>query len=242
MLKLQLPFRLNVKAPRAFLRAGLPESRRKNPAEIILEGLSISIKAGARIYQVSSDRSQGVGAGPSSGTAWTRWLWQLGEGFSIEQQMAIPADGDALAISWRSIGRPLFPCRFEVRPIFSAPEPFAATGFRFEPETNGGRLTWRPLENSSKIIADTNGRFDPIGSPSGAGDYSGRVRIHPRLAAGRSHLLERVFAAGRNGPFGRGISCSFVRRPRRGDRTRPSEQPGCGLTNKSLCLRYLIQS
>lgn len=168
MLNLQLPFRLSAKPSTSFFRGNRTEFLRAERSEIVLEGLSISIKAGARIYEVSSDRSQGVGAGPSAGTAWTRWLWRLDDGISIEQQMAVPAEGDAFAISWRSIGRPLFPCRFEVRPIFSAVEPFAETGFGFEPETNGGRLAWQPLDNSSKIIADTNGRFDPIGSSSGA--------------------------------------------------------------------------
>jgi hypothetical protein len=169
MLNLELPFRLTVTTPASFFRSNRTEFPGTEQTEIILEGLSISIKAGARIYEVASVFSPGAGRGPSSGTAWTRSVWQVDDGISIEQQMAMPAGGDALAISWRSIGRPLFPSRFEVSPIFSAAEPFAETGFRFEPETNGGRLTWQPLENSSKIIADTNGRFDSIGSSSGAG-------------------------------------------------------------------------
>lgn len=167
MLKLQLPFRLTIKTPGSLFWSNRAEFGRTQAAEIILEGLSISIKAGARIYEVSSFCEGG--GGPSCGTAWTRCLWQLDDGVAIEQQIAIPADGDALAISWRSIGRPLVPCRFDVSPIFSACEPFTETGFRFEPETNGGRLAWQPLPNSSQIIADTNGRFDPIGPLSGAG-------------------------------------------------------------------------
>ena len=166
--ELGITFSAHVQNAASFFRKRRPEFGRSDPAEIILEGLSISIKAGARIYEVSSV-FQGAGGGPSCGTAWTRCLWQLDDGISIEQQLAIPAGGDALAVSWRSIGRPLVPCRFEVSPVFSAPEPFTETGFRFEPETNGGRLTWQPLPNSSKIIADTNGRFDPIGPLSGAG-------------------------------------------------------------------------
>lgn len=166
MLNLELPFRLTIKTPVPFLRNHRPQSRRTQSAEITLEGLSITIKAGRRVYEVSSV-CQGAG-GPSCGTAWTRCLWQLDDGISIEQQIAIPAGGDALAISWRSIGRPLSPCRFRVSPVFSAHEPFTGAGFRFEEETNGGRLAWQPLPNSSQIIADTNGRFDPIGSLTGA--------------------------------------------------------------------------
>ena len=167
MLNLELPFRLTIKTPAPFFGNHQPQSRRTQSTQVTLEGLSIAIKAGQRVYEISSVCPSAEG--PSCGTAWTRCLWQLEDGVAIEQQIAIPADGDALAISWRSIGRPLVPCRFDVSPVFSAREPFTETGFRFEPETNGGRLACQPLPNSSQIIADTNGRFDPIGPLSGAG-------------------------------------------------------------------------
>jgi hypothetical protein len=167
MLNLKLPFQLARNKSAHFFRRDRRALERAESTEVVLEGLSISIKTGAGIYEVSSLRSLQTAAGPSAGTAWTRWLWQFNDGFTVEQQLAIPVGGDALAISWRLIGRPLFPCHFEVSPIFSATEPFAETGFQFDPETNGGRLTWQPLPDSSKIIADTNGRFDPIGPFSG---------------------------------------------------------------------------
>lgn len=164
MLTLELPFRLAVKTPTTFLRAGLAGIPRQESAAVILEELLISVQAGTRIYEVSSDYSLKDGREPSHRTAWARWLWQLDDGILIEQQLAVPADGDALAVSWRSIGQPLVPCRLEVSPVFSAAEPFTEAGFRFEPETHGERLTWQPLAHSSKIIADTNGRCDSIRS------------------------------------------------------------------------------
>lgn len=166
MLTLGLPFRITVKTPITSLRNGLAGMARQESAAVILEELLISIQAGPRIYQVSSNHTFKDGRESSYGRAWPRWLWQLGDGIWIEQQLAVPTDGNALAISWRSIGQPHVPCCLKVSPVFSAAEPFTEAGFRFEPETHGQRLTWQPFAQASKIIADTNGRCDSIRSLS----------------------------------------------------------------------------
>ncbi|MGH8094755.1 MAG: hypothetical protein ACREIF_15005 [Chthoniobacterales bacterium] len=100
MLKLELPFHLVARG--AFLRNNFEEVHRPRANEVILEGLSISIAAGTKTYEVSSERPpghDGPGSLPS-GMLWSRCLWPLIGGISIEQQMMIPADGNAPAVSW----------------------------------------------------------------------------------------------------------------------------------------------
>jgi len=170
MLDLELPFQLIVRGPGALPQGTLPELRRSTRAEVILEGLSISIKAGTKTYEVSSDRPpENHDSGPFVRTTWTRWTWRLIDGISIEQQMMTPMGGDAVAISWRTNVPTFAPCRLSASPIFRAAQPFRGAGFESEPKTNGGRLAWQPLKHSSKVIADLNGRFCPITSPVGSG-------------------------------------------------------------------------
>jgi hypothetical protein len=103
MLNLELPFQLIARGPGALSQSSLPELRRSTTAEVILEGLSISIKAGRKTYEVSSDRPpEHDGTGSFRRTTWARWLWPLIDGMSIEQQMMMPMGGDAVAISWRT--------------------------------------------------------------------------------------------------------------------------------------------
>jgi len=168
MLNLQLPFQLIARGPGALPQTSLPELRRSTTAEVILEGLSISIKAGTKTYEVSSDCPP-EHDGSCRRTTWTRWIWPLIDGVSIEQQMLMSTGGDAVAISWRTNGPAFFPCRLAVSPIFRTPQSFWGAGFEFEPETSGGRLAWQPLKDSSKVIADLNGRFSPITWPVGSG-------------------------------------------------------------------------
>ena len=160
MLKMQLPFHVTESASGTFFRSNLVELHRETTSEVILEGLSIAIETRGKIYTVNSDRplqtdySSGVRS-----TMWPRSCWSLSDGISVEQQMLLPAGGNALAISWRLMGATFVPVRLEARPVFSNRPQCSCRGFEVEPETNGGRLTWRPFDGSSRIIADTNGRL-----------------------------------------------------------------------------------
>ncbi|MGB8342497.1 MAG: hypothetical protein WCE51_12970 [Chthoniobacterales bacterium] len=158
MLKLQLPFHLTERTGGTFFRSSPSELRREKVSEVILEGLSIVIEMPGKIYTVSSDRPpQSDYSSPASSAIWPRWRWALTDEISVEQQMVLPARGNALAISWRLIGLTFVPVRLEARPVFSVSQPCPSNGFQIEPETDGSRLTWRPSDCSSKIIADTNG-------------------------------------------------------------------------------------
>lgn len=160
MIKIESAFHVAGIQQGAFTRGGTSAERHRLRAKrILLRDLSVSIKLMGKVYSMSSNQSPVLAASPFCGTAWPRWILPLTQGISIEQQMALPSAGDAVAISWRLIGRPLIPVQLTAGPLFSAGEVMAAQGFEIEAETNGGRLGWRPHEGSDKIIVDTNGRY-----------------------------------------------------------------------------------
>jgi hypothetical protein len=77
---------------------------------------------------------------------------------SLDQQILLANTGDAVAISWRLLGKKIAPVRLTATPIFSSAEPTSSEIFTFDAEHDGGRLTWLPFRRACKIIADTNGR------------------------------------------------------------------------------------
>lgn len=186
MLKLQLPFHLTECAGGTFFRSSPLERHQEKANDVILEGLSIVIETRGKIYTVSSDRPpQSDYSSRGSGTIWPRWSWALTDEVSVEQQMLLPAAGDALAISWRLIDLTFVPVLLEARPFFRALQPLSMSSFHVEPETNGGRLTWRPHVRSSKIIADTNGRLvePPLATEPGAmpSTFQFELGVHPSV-------------------------------------------------------------
>lgn len=170
MLKLELPFHLAESRQAVFRAPSLTSGSDSKTVEVILDGFSISIETGGRTYHlVSEGPPEADRPDVFNGTLWPYCLLPLSDGISIEQQMMLPAAGDAAAISWRLLDRATAPVRLRASPIFRAGQPFAAAGFEIEPETNGGRLAWRPFHYSAKIIADTNGRCAGVAGSVAAG-------------------------------------------------------------------------
>ena len=102
----------------------------------------------------------------------------------IEQQMFLPHDGSAVALSWTLQGNTGIAAQLVVRPFFCGcgPRCYRDVGFCFDPEENGGRLTWLPNVRGPKVVADTNGaimmnRCDR----SIAFANKGERRFHPRI-------------------------------------------------------------
>jgi hypothetical protein len=159
MLKLDLTFHLDeyphpVHFGDSCISLQHPENR-----NVMLDGLSISIETKGRTYQVISERPPEPDRPYLSGGAiWPFCLLPLPDGVSVEQQMMLPVAGNAAAFSWRLRGRALAPVTLRVSPVFSV-TPLVSSSFEIEPETNGGRLAWRASRSSSRIIADSNGRF-----------------------------------------------------------------------------------
>jgi hypothetical protein len=185
MFTIKLPFHLTECARQHYLRGSrVAEARRLTSKEVVLDGLCISIETLGRSYDVVSDAPpEADSVGLFRGTVWPRYLLALQDGVFIEQQMVLPAEGNAVAISWRLAGPALGPIRLTVNPIFSATEPICEREFQVEPETNGGRLGWRPYPHRSKIIADTNGRDAETELARDCSFYASRNSAHSYLTA-----------------------------------------------------------
>jgi hypothetical protein len=61
----------------------------------MLQSLRVSIETEGRIYEISTEQSPLRGLISSRGIAWSRAVFRLPEGVSIEQQMMLPQGGGA---------------------------------------------------------------------------------------------------------------------------------------------------
>jgi len=146
----QRPRYLPIGAPASFTHPGY--------REITLRGFDVRLEIHGRIYQVSSSNASGNDGLRSRGLAFSRQILPLAPAMSLDQQILLANAGDAVAISWRLLGKKIAPVRLAATPIFSSAEPISSEIFTFDPEHDGGRLTWLPFRRACKIIADTNGR------------------------------------------------------------------------------------
>ena len=131
-----------------------------------LVSLDATLKTPGSVYTISSedpmtDLGSCCGDGLFGAISWPVSRFRLAEGLLLEQQMFLPHDGSALALSWSLRGNTAIAAQLVVRPFFSGcgPRSYRDVGFHFDSEDNGGRLTWLPNVRGPKIIADTNGRY-----------------------------------------------------------------------------------
>jgi len=130
-----------------------------------LMSLEATLTTPCGVYTISSNGPMIDSASPSGGElfgaiSWPRSRFGLAGGLSLEQQMFLPHDSSAVALSWELRGG-LVPVQLVVRPFFSGcgPRSYRDVGFRFESEQEGGRLTWLPNVRGPRVIADMNGRY-----------------------------------------------------------------------------------
>ena len=93
--------------------------------------------------------------------SWPVSRFRLAEGLLLEQQMFLPHDGSAVAVSW-ALGRTAaVAAQLVVRPFFSGcgPRSYRDIGFHSDSDQEGGRLTWLPNVRGPKVVADTNARY-----------------------------------------------------------------------------------
>ena len=134
-------------------------------SEPTLIGLEVILTTARCTYTISSngsvaDFSSPFGGGLFGAISWPRSRFRLKEGLSLEQQMFLPHDGSAVALSWELRGG-IIPVQLVVRPFFSgcSPRSYRDVGFDLESEQEGGQLTWLPNVRGPKVIADMNGRY-----------------------------------------------------------------------------------
>lgn len=107
------------------------------------------------------DSALPTAAGLFGAISWPHSRFRLADGVLLDQQMFLPHDGSALALSWALQGDAFNSAELVVRPFFSGcgPRSYRDAGFRFDSEEAGGRLTWLPNVRGPTVIADTNGRY-----------------------------------------------------------------------------------
>ena len=158
MIQIGALFKL-LEQPARYLPIGAPGSfARPGYRELTLRGFDVRLEIGGRIYELSSSNAPGNDGLRSRGLAFARQVVPLAPAMSLEQQILLPNAGDAVAISWRLVGKKIAPVRLTATPIFSSAEPTSSEIFTFDAEHDGGRLTWLPFRRACKIIADANGR------------------------------------------------------------------------------------
>jgi hypothetical protein len=128
--------------------------------------LDATLRTPRSVYTISSEDAM-TGSGSSFSGAlfgaisWPVSRFRLAEGLLLEQQMFLPHDESAVAISWSLRGDTAIDAQLVVKPFFSgcAPRSYRDVGFHFDSEENGGRLTWLPSVRGPRVFADTNGQY-----------------------------------------------------------------------------------
>src|SRR6266478_2666054 len=128
--------------------------------------LEATLKTPSSVYRISSEGPMSDSGSSFSGAlfgaiSWPVSRFRLAEGLLLEQQMFLPDDESAVAVSWSLRGNTAIAAQLVVRPFFSCcgPRSYRDVGFHFDSEDNGGRLTWLPNVRGPRVVADTNGQY-----------------------------------------------------------------------------------
>src|SRR5947207_2299691 len=135
-------------------------------SDVALISLEATLTTPRGVYTIFSEGSM-TDSRSSFGNAlfgpisWPVSRFRLAEGLLLEQQMFLPHDGSAVALSWSLRGNTAIAAQLVVRPFFSGcgPRSYRDAGFHFDSEDNGGRLTWLPNVRGPRVFADTNGQY-----------------------------------------------------------------------------------
>ena len=126
----------------------------------------VTLKTPRNSYTISSDGAltdseRSFRGGLFGGISWPVSRFRFAEGFLLEQQIFLPCDESAVAMSWALHGGTATTARLVVRPFFSGcgPRSYRDAGFDLDSDDNVGRLTWLPHVRGPKVLADTNGQY-----------------------------------------------------------------------------------
>ena len=135
-------------------------------SDVALISLEATLTTPRGVYTISSegpmtDSRSSFGDALFGPISWPVSRFRLAEGLLLEQQMFLPHDGSAVALSWSLRGNTAIAAQLVVKPFFSGcgPRSYRDVGFRFDSEDNGRRLTWLPNVRGPRVFADTNGRY-----------------------------------------------------------------------------------
>ncbi len=94
---------------------------------------------------------------------WPRWRWSLPDGTALEHELFVDPVSCATVLRWRRTAG-TGACRLTLR-LFLSGRDFGALhyenpAFRFEAETAGGNVAWRPYPELPAVTALTNGLYE----------------------------------------------------------------------------------
>jgi predicted glycogen debranching enzyme len=94
---------------------------------------------------------------------WPAWRFELDAGLTVEQELFVPYGQSALVLIWRLTGQPGEYAKLRVRPLLSGRD-FHGThhendSFRFDAESSGDRVRWKPYHDIPAVIARSSGLY-----------------------------------------------------------------------------------
>jgi hypothetical protein len=120
----------------------------KASSKVGLVSLEATLKTPRSVYTISSEGPMTDSRSPFGGELFGPISWPvsrfcLAEGLLLEQQMFLPHDGSAVAVSWVFRSTTAIAAQLVVRPFFSGcgPRSYRDVGFHADSEQEGGRLT-----------------------------------------------------------------------------------------------------
>ena len=135
--------------------------------------MEVILNTPRNVYTISSDRTltdsvSSFGGGLFGGISWPVSRFRVAQDLLLEQQMFLPHDESAVAMSWALHGDATTAVQLVVRPFFSGcgPRFYRDAGFHLNSNDNAARLTWLPNVRGPKLFADTNGQYhdEPVQS------------------------------------------------------------------------------
>ena len=155
------------------LTAATPPSGRMilvNGLDAWVEGRERSTVNGEPEFLTRQRYAPGIVAPENSATIesfgadpWPKWIYRLGDGSRIEQEIFVPRATPAAVIRWRAIGGA--GKMLAVRPFLSGRDlhglHHANPAFRFEGQVSGPQVSWRPYDGVPGVSALSNGEYRP---------------------------------------------------------------------------------
>lgn len=93
---------------------------------------------------------------------WPRWVFDLGNGVRIQQEIFVPKGEQLTVLTWRSVGSTT-PATLRIRPFLSGRDYHSLQhengAFRFDAAADGEKITWRPYDGVPAIIALANASY-----------------------------------------------------------------------------------
>ena len=141
----------------------------------LVNGVEAWLDVGGRRLALSSQYYAPGVLTPDTGTVsatfspdpWPRWTLRSGGRLELEHAVFLSPDVPAVVLSWRLL-TPQPACRLSVRPLISGRDihslHYENPVLRFDADTSGDRVVWRPYTSLPAILARSNGRYrhDPV--------------------------------------------------------------------------------